>query len=634
MAPDRMVSESNDTCMGWDDSDLDRSVVERFERVVQQYPHRLAVKTKEQQWTYDELNQAANRLAHRIVNAQGTGNEPIAILMDQGAGMIIAILGVLKAGKIYVPLDPSNSLESLRSILVDCQTKCIVTNSAHRPQQSNDVQIINFDELDANICGDNLGLTITPNTLSSIIYTSGSTGAPKGVLEDHKYILRIIRAYTQNVSLSPNDKLILLFSLASNGSLGNLFGALLNGASVYCLDLKKEGMARLATWLQQERITIYYSSASVFRTFAEILEDGETLPDVRVVQLSAEPVLPSDVELCRRHFAPECIFINSFGTTEVGPYLQCRLELTTPIPGDTLPIGVPMNGVRVLLVDDEGRNVENNTTGQLVVQSRYLSLGYWGKSELTAAKFLPDPEGGDQRLYLTGDLARMTADGCFIHVGRKDLQVKIRGYRVNINELEKLMLAHPGVKHVAVLSQTKQNDEPYLVAYYATTKDAMPTAAQLRIYLNERVPDYMIPSAFIKLDVLPTAPSGKVDRCAITAMTNVEIEHDSFFVAARTPIEEKVAEIWRGILGTQRVGVYDNFLELGGHSLNAFQIIARVRLVFGVDLPLTSFIDANTATVAVMAEWIHQTIRNEGQATNRPSKIRVIQYSRANASLP
>jgi amino acid adenylation domain-containing protein len=532
--------------------------------------------------------------------------------MDQGAGMIIAILGVLKAGKIYVPLDPSNSAESLQSILGDCQTKCIVTNNAHKPQQARGTQIINLYELDANICTDNLALALMPDTLSSIIYTSGSTGVPKGVLEDHKYILRIIRAYSENVNISPNDKLILLFSLASNASLGNLFGALLNGASAHCRDLKKGDMARLGTWLRQEKITIYHSSASLFRKFVETVQDGEMFPDVRIVQLSAEPVLPSDVELCKRHFVPKCIFINSFATTEVGPFLQYRLQLATPLMGDVLPIGFPMNGMRVQLVDDKGRDVGTDTTGQLVVQSRYLSLGYWDKPELTTSKFLPDPEGGDQRLYLTGDLGRMTAEGCFFHVGRKDFQVKIRGYRVNTGEVEMMMLSHPGIKQVAVLSQTKINNETHLVAYYVPEQDAKRTEAKLRAYLRKRLPEYMVPSAFVKLDVLPTAPSGKVDRCAVASLKNVKMECESFFVAARTPIEETLAEIWTEILGTERVGIHDDFLELGGHSLNAFQIIARVRAIFGVELSIQSLIDANAATVAVMAGWVEQAIQSEG----------------------
>jgi len=619
MTFDRMAqrAEHKEDRIGWDDSDLERSVTDRFERVVRQYPHRLAVKSREQQLTYAELNQAANQLAHAIVAAQGTSNEAVAVVMDQGVDMVVAIVGLLKAGKLYVPLDPSDPSERLRSILADCQTKCIVTSATYTPPRLGNTHVLNIDELNANLCTDNIGLPIMPDTRSSIIYTSGSTGLPKGVLQDHKYILRIIRAYSEDVDISPLDKLILLFSLTSNGSLGNLFGALLNGATIHCLDLKRGDLARLAMALRQERITIYYSSASVFRTFAETLHDGEMFPDVRIVQLSAEPILRGDIELCRRHFASNCIFINRFGTTEVGPFLQYPMDLTTPFMGDVLPVGFPIRGTRVHLVDEEGRDVGPDTTGQLVVQSRYLALGYWNRPELTANKFLPDPEGGDQRLYLTGDLGRMTADGCFFHVGRKDFQVKIRGYRVNTGEVEMIMLAQGGIRQAAVLTRMGKNNETCLIAYYVPVQGSTLTGAKLRERLRERIPEYMVPSAFIKLDALPMAPSGKVDRCALTSLDDMEIESEVDFVAGRTPIEEILAEIWMEILGTTRVGIYDNFLALGGHSLSAFQIITRVRAIFSVELSIQCFIDVNTATVAAMAELIEQAYQNEEQTNMR-----------------
>jgi amino acid adenylation domain-containing protein len=611
MALDRLFRPQSAACrgdiFGWDDSDLERSITDRFERIVRRYPTRLAVNTNEQQLTYEQLNQAANLLAHRVVRKLGTSNEPVAILMDQGAGMVVAILALLKAGKIYVPLHPSECAERLQSTLADCQARCIITDDAHKSELIGRAQILNLDEPDPTICLDNLGVALTGDTLCSIIYTSGSTGVPRGVLEDHKYILRIIRAYSEDVAISPDDKLVLLFSLASNGSHGNLFGALLNGATVHCPNLRKGDVARLATWLRRENITIYYSSASFFRSFVETLRDDEMFPDVRVVQLSAEAVLPRDLELSRRHFPPECLFINRFGTTEVGPFLQYRTELMTPFQGETLPVGFPIKGIGVHLFDDDGRPVGPNAIGQIVVQSRYLSLGYWGKPELTATKFFSDPEGGDQRLYLTGDLGRMTADGCFFHVGRKDFQVKIRGYRVNTGDIEMVMLSHPGIKQAAVVARPDRNNEMCLVAYYVTATNGESIAeAKLRAYLRERLADYMIPSGFVELDGLPTAPSGKVDRGALASVRPLRTVSESSFVAARTPIEEMLAKIWTDVLGKEQVGIYTNFLDLGGHSLSAFQIIARVREIFAVDLPINFFIDADGATVAAMAERIEK----------------------------
>lgn len=600
----------NHARIGWDDSDLQRSIIDRFERIVRQYPHRRAVNTPERQLTYDELNRTANRLARAIVAGQGSSSEPVVLFMDEPSAMITAILGVLKAGKIYVPLDAASSEERLRSILEDCQTKCIVMNDdtlrtverVHRPK----TQLINTDSLDERLSTENISLALGPNTLSSIIYTSGSTGVPKGVLEDHKYILRIIRDYSEDVGICPDDNLILLFSLSSNGSLGNLFGALLNGATVHCPDLKRGEVTRLAAWLKEEKITIYYSSASFFRSFVETLQAGELFPEVRIVQLSAEPVLPRDMEACRRHFSSKCIFINRFGTTEVGPFLQHKIDLASPFTENVLPVGSPLKGVKVHIIDDDGNEVGPNATGQMVVQSRCLALGYWNKPELTATKFLPDPSGGEERLYLTGDLGRMTTDGCFFHVGRKDFQVKIRGYRVDTGEVEMILLAYAGIKQAAVLGQRGNNDETCLVAYYVPAQNAELTGADLRDYLRERLPEYMVPSLFIKLEALPTAPSGKVDRRALPSLETVKVEAESPFVSARTPVEETLAALWMEILGAKRVGIHDNFLELGGHSLNATQVVSRVSSTFGVELPIRTIFEA--ATVAMLAEEIEQAL--------------------------
>jgi amino acid adenylation domain-containing protein len=597
--------------LGWSDSDLVGSITQRFERIVRQYPHRCAITAHGQRLTYDELNRSANRLAHYIVATQGASNDPVAILMNQGPPMIAAILAVLKAGKIYVPLDPAASIERIQSILSDCRPNCILTDDATRAHAATAAQVIDVDALDGDACMGNLCLELKPDTLASIIYTSGSTDTPKGVVEDHKYILRIIRAYSRDVCISPKDKLILLFSLSANGSHGNLFGALLNGATIHCVDARNGELAWLGESLREEKITIYYSSATVFRQFAETLQDGETFPDVRIVQLSAEPILPKDFELAKRHFSPDCVFINRFGATETGPFLQYRLPLAKPLMESALPLGFPIDGTEAYLVDDEGKKIGSDATGQLVVQSRYLSRGYWNKPELTATKFFAGPADSDESLYLTGDLGRMTADGCFFLVGRKDFEVKIRGYRVNTNDVETTILIHPDIKDAAVLSQPGREGEMRLVAYYVAAKDTMPGEAQLRGHLRKHLPEYMIPSAFIQLAVFPLTASGKVDRRALPSLPRVERPpEESSFCGPRTVVEEALAKIWIQILEKKRVGINDSFLEIGGDSINALQIIGRVRALFGVDMSMQLFMDTDAGTVATMAEWIERAIQD------------------------
>jgi amino acid adenylation domain-containing protein len=605
----------NGVRIGWSDADLQRSIIDRFERIVRQYPQRCAVKSRQVQLTFEALNQAANRIAGAVVAGQGNKNEPVPVLMDEPGAMIPAIMGILKAGKIYVPLDAESSDERLRSIIQDSGAKCIVVNGSSRSAVKRvcgpNTQAINADAVDDRFSAENLNLPLAPTTLASIIYTSGSTGEPKGVLEDHKYILRIIRSDSENVGISPDDHLILLFSLSANGSLGNCFGALLNGATVHCPELKTT--ARLGEWLREEKITIYYSSASVFRNFAATLQTADVFPDVRVIQLSAEPIVPKDVELCRRHFSPECIFINRFGTTEVGPFLHYKIDLENPFTGNALPVGFPSRDVRVHVFDERCREVGPGTTGQIAVQSRYLSLGYWNKPDLTRTKFLPAPNADDERIYLTGDLGRMTADGCFFLAGRTDFQIKIRGYRVDTAEVEAVLLGHPKIKQAAVLGRPNQKDEMGLVAYYVPARDARLTQAQVRDYLGKRLPEYMVPSVLVKLDTLPTAPSGKVDRRALRSLENLEIESATAYVAPRTALEETLAGFWMEILARKQVGIHDNFLELGGNSLNATQVIARVWNVLGVNLSVRTFLEG--PTVATLAEQIERTVFSHSKET-------------------
>ncbi|HWO43123.1 MAG TPA: non-ribosomal peptide synthetase [Candidatus Eisenbacteria bacterium] len=607
--------------VAWDDSDLSRSIIDRFESIVRRYPDRRAVKTCERTLTYDALNRTANRLARAIMARRPCRNEPVAILADDAVATVAAILAVLKTGNLYVPLDPDASEERLCSLLDDSQTRCIVTNGnllatveRIRPP---DAAIVDIDALEDASASDDLRLPLTPDTLSSIIYTSGSTGAPKGVLQDHKYILRIVRAYSEDVGISPADRLILLFSFSSNGSLGNLFGALLNGASLYCPRLNSEALSRLALWLKRDKITIYYSTASLFRSFIETLEDDEHFPTVRVVQLSAEPVVPRDVLLCRRHFNPTCSFINRFGTTEVGPFLQYKFSLASSIDGDVLPLGFAVPGVAVRIVGEGGRELPADTTGQIVVQSRYLARGYWNKPELSASRFLPDPSGGDERTYLTGDLGHMTADGCFFHLGRNDSQLKIRGYRVNATEVEKMLLTHPAIQNVAVVGQCRESGETRLVACYVSARQARVTAAELRAYLASRAPDYMVPSVFAELDALPMTATGKVDRVALAQRRFSATRFEAAVTPPRNALEQTLVALWAAVLDVEQVGIHDEFSALGGHSLNAIQLIGRIRGAFGIELDIGSFFRAGTiANVArLIVEGIERACESTGCET-------------------
>jgi amino acid adenylation domain-containing protein len=588
--------------------EIEQSIPSRFEKIVAQYPDRIAVKTKNYTLTYDALNKMANRIARAIVVQRGEGEEPIALLLENDAAMITAILGVFKTGKICVPLDPAHHEARASYIVEDSQTNLILTNTkslprAHKLAQGV-CQVINMDEIDSGLSTQNLGVSIAPHAFAYILYTSGSTGQPKGVVCTHRRLLHDVMHNTNDFHMCADDRVSLLSSPGGGQAMGAVASGLLNGATLCMWNVREEGLAALADWLVTEQITLYNSSPTVFRNFMKTLNGNEEFPQLRLVKLGSEPLYRTDVELYRRHFPSDCLLVNNLAGTETGSFRQYVIDKETRITSDIVPVGYTVPDKAVLLLDDDGKEVGFNEIGEIAVKSCYLSPGYWRKPDLTQAKFLPDPNGGDKRIYLTGDLGRMLPDGCLVHLGRKDLQIKIRGNRVEPAEVEMALLGLDGVKEAVVVAGEDLSGNKRLVAYLVPNKQPAPSVSALRRALAGKLPDYMVPSAFVFLEALPLTPNGKIDRRALPAPSPSRPDLDISFVAPRTPIEEELARIWTEVLSVDQVGVHDSFFELGGHSLTATQVISRVISNFRVELPVQSLFEA--PTVAEMAVIITQ----------------------------
>jgi amino acid adenylation domain-containing protein len=591
--------------------EVEQSIPERFEKIVRQFPARVAVKTRNSIQTYDELNKTANRIARAILAECGEDNEPIAVLLEQGAAAIAAILAALKAGKIVVPLDSSYPRARTSYMLEHSQAAHIVTNNKNYSLASelarNGIELLNIDDIDVSSPTGDPEFFISPDVLAYILYTSGSTGQPKGVLQNHRNVLHQIMIYTNTLRICAEDRLTLLTSVTGQ-AINTMLVALLNGAAVYPFNFKDEGPARLAEWLGEEEITIYSSVATLFCNFAAALAEREQFPKLRLIYLGGEPIRKTDVELYKRRFFQGCLFVGRLGISEVGTVRYYFVDKETQIGGDLVPLGYAVEDMEIVLLDYDGREVGFDQIGEIAVKSRHLSPGYWRNPEATHAALVKDPKGGDRHIYLTGDLGRMSPDGCLIHCGRKDFRVKVRGYNVEPAETERALLNTDNIKDAVVVGHEHTPGDQRLVAYLVPNQPPAPSLRSLRRALAEKLPDYMIPAAFVFMEALPRTPNGKINRHALPPPSTTRPELDTRFAPPRTPVESVLAGIWSEILGVDAVGIHDDFFELGGHSLAATRVVSRVITAFQLELPLQSLFQA--PTIAAMAAVIDERQKN------------------------
>ncbi|MGH7851975.1 MAG: amino acid adenylation domain-containing protein [Candidatus Binatia bacterium] len=589
--------------------EIERSITERFEKIVRQFPDRTAVESRQHRLTYRDLNRTANKTAHAVLSTCGDKNRPIAVLMEHDAPVICAIMGALKAGKFYVPLDPSLPYARSRFIMDDLQAESIITNTKHlslaKTLTESPSRLLNIEDIE-NLPDTDPPARACPDDLSWVIYTSGSTGRPKGVTQNHRNVLHFMMNYTNGLHICAEDRLTLLYSFSVNGGAHDIFAALLNGAAVCPYDLKAEGFADLGQWLIDQKVTIYHSVPTVFRQFAESLTGREGFPDIRIVRLGGEPVYRRDVKLFKNHFSNDCILVNRLGSSETGSLRMFFLDKEMEVRKNLVPVGYAVADNEIVLLDDSGAQVAGDE-GEIAVRTRYVSPGYWRRPDLTADAFVADPADERGKIYRTGDLGRMLPDGCLLHLGRKDFFVKIRGYRVEFEEIEMTLLEFPGIKEVVVTASNNNSGDERLVAYVVPKTAPGPNVSEMRRFLLDALPDYMIPSTFITLDALPLTDTLKVDRKALPQPNGLRPEVAASYSAPNNSIEEALAKIWAEVLELDQVGVHDNFFDLGGHSLAATRVISRVVKTFRFELSIRALFDS--PTVAKMAEVIaeHQS---------------------------
>ncbi|MEW6734729.1 MAG: amino acid adenylation domain-containing protein, partial [Acidobacteriota bacterium] len=577
----------------WNDTDVqyrtDRCIHELFEEQVERSPESVAVVFEDQTLSYRELNNRANQLAHYL-QAMGVGpDQLVGLCMERSIEMVVAILGILKAGGAYLPLDPDYPLDRINFMLEDAEVSLLLTQRRLIDSLFKHwTQVVCLDtewrEL-ARHSEENPSSKVTADNLAYVIYTSGSTGKPKGVMVAHRGVNNLAEAQINIFGVQTDSRVLQFASLSFDASVFEIMMAFKVGATL--LLGSREALLPglpLMQLLRDGKITNITLPPSALTYLPE-----EEIATLRTIVVAGEACTTEIVE----RWAGRHQFFNAYGPTEATVWstvAECNQGI------EKLTIGRPIANTQVYILDRNLQPVPIGVAGELYISGVGLARGYLNHAELTAERFIPNPFSNKigERLYKSGDLARYLADAHIEFLGRIDDQIKLRGFRIELGEIEAVLLQHPNIRENIVLMKESANGDKQLVAYIVANDEMMLTVSQLRSFLSERLPDYMIPAAFVVLTTLPLTPNGKVDKRALLELAQMKAGLDNEFVIARTPIEEIVTGIWSELLKIEYIGVYDNFFELGGHSLLATQVISRIRNIFQIELSLRSLFEAPT----------------------------------------
>ncbi|HYG24753.1 MAG TPA: amino acid adenylation domain-containing protein [Verrucomicrobiae bacterium] len=571
-----------------------------FEEQAARHAAAPAIRFQDREYTYAELNTRANQLAHRL-RLLGVGTETlVAVCLERSLDLPVALLGILKAGAAYLPLDRSYPAERLAYMLQDSGARVLLTQRRSVPGLTSDgLNVICLDDPDElrqleQLPSANPVSNATADNLAYVIYTSGSTGKPKGVQITHRSLLNHNFAMGRVFGLTPQDRVVQFSPYSFDISVEEIFPTWLNGgALVLRTDDVLSSAERFFEFVRNENITVLNLPTAYWHELVEHTRNAELPPSLRLVVIGGERASDEAWRRWKARAGDRVKLINTYGPTETT--VSATLHVGQP-NDDTLPIGRPLENVYALILNASLNRVPAGETGELFIGGAGVARGYLNRPELTAQKFIanPFPDVPSEKLYRTGDLVRMREDGELEFVGRVDEQVKIRGYRIELGEIESALRSHPGLKEAVVVAREDAPGKKRLVAYYIPREGASLHVNDVRHFLKDRLPSYMVPATFVPLEALPMTPGGKVDRKALPAPGDDRPELDSEYAAPRTPLEEVLAGIWAEVLRLKRVGIEDNFFDLGGHSLLATQVISRMRETLQVEVPLGDLFDMPT----------------------------------------
>lgn len=523
---------------------------------------------------------------------------------------MVGVFGTLMACGAYVPLDLGFPQARLERLLEDADVAAIVCSEATKElatqlAASAGVPAIELGEV-LGAPGEDFRLERAPaaDDLAYIIYTSGSTGTPKGVMQSHRNVLHHIRAWTNSLRLTEYDHHTLFSAYSWDSAVQDIYGALLNGATLFPRNLRETDMGELAGWLRSNAISVIHTTVPFYRRFVKSLEKDNVIEGVRAIAIGGEAVRREDLDHFKAHFASHTSLVNMYGATESSSALFFVANHETGLDGEVVPLGFPPADTEVVLVRNGVEQRAHSIVGEIAIKSEFLATGYWGGNPEANSRFKKLDDGTPRRMYMTGDLGRVLHDGAIEYVGRRDFQVKVRGFRIGLGEIESFIGQHPLVRDVVVIASQDVGDETELVAYYSAKAGVeAPGPQEIREYLLERVPDYMVPRFVMLLDAIPLTPRGKIDRDALPKPSAAKMqprERSRDYMEARDQVELDLVEIWESVLTVSPVGVRDNFFALGGHSMLGFQMLDQVKCKMGVTIPPVALY-RGAATVELLA---------------------------------
>ena len=582
----------------------------------------VAVVTGDQRLTYGELDTRATHLAHHL-RGLGVGRDVlVGLCLPRSSDMVVAALAILKAGGAYVPLDPSSPPDRLAFALNDAAAPVLITNSRLAPELARGTRASVVMDAWAPSVADAGQATFdplpdpAPTDLAYVIYTSGSTGTPKGVAVSHEGLTNLVEWHNDAFAVTARDRASHVAGLGFDAAVWELWPYLVAGASVYLADdLTRTSADDLREWLLARRITIAFIPTPLAERLLASTAPWPSTTALRLVLTGGDTL--------HRYPAPGLPFtlVNNYGPTETTVVATSGPVAPNAAPSAPPTIGRPIANTRVYLLDDQLRPVAPGEAGEICVGGPGVARGYVNRPDLTAAKFVPDPFSIDPgaRLYRTGDVGRLLANGEIAFLGRTDDQIKIRGYRIEPGEIASLLDTHREIAASVVVAHRDGPDDVRLVAYVASDSREL-TPAGLRAFLADRLPDYMLPATFVRLDALPVTAHGKIDYAALPAPGPLDALYDDPETAPRTDTEAQIAEILCDLLHLDEIDVEDNFFMLGGHSLLGAQLIARLRDAFGVRIALRALFEAPTA--AALAAEVERLTAEESSVAEAPLDVR------------